>query len=59
MSPIVIILVILAVFFLFSGYGFHSGYWGGTPNYQYGYGSGGLGLIIIIIVVILLLTGRL
>lgn len=56
MSPLLLIfLIILAFAFLGGGYGWHSGYWGGAPNYAYGYGSGGLGLVVIILIVFLLL----
>jgi hypothetical protein len=54
MSPVLlVVLVILAIAFLGSGVGFHTGYWGGSPNYGYSYGSGGLGLVLLIVVLFL------
>jgi hypothetical protein len=57
MSPLLWIVVIVAVLLLFGG-GY--GRWGGNPAYaSYGMPGIGLGGIILIIVVVLLLSGRL
>jgi hypothetical protein len=59
MSPLLLIILIgLAILFLGGGYGYRTGYWGGTPNYGYGNGGIGLGTVLIIILVVLFLTGR-
>lgn len=51
-NPLLLVLIVVLLFVVFGGYGWHSGHWNGT------YFGGGLGLILIV-VIILALTGRL
>lgn len=55
MSPLTLLLVILAILFLVGGFGVGFGHWGGPTYGYYGYGGIGLGTILVIVLLVLLL----